>query len=132
MALFAYLIIRLFQLVFSVGTVFFSHNKLAGTVFRFVFSAKRTDPIWQCQMKFALISSFHEHMHLSPRRTPWLVMITWPIGVIMEDKNGSLDIGWARDGLFGVWYLPKRTSLTWYTRHIYTSVLINWDFVIVD
>jgi len=31
--LFAYLIIRLFQLVFSARTVFFSHNKSAGTVF---------------------------------------------------------------------------------------------------
>ena len=43
-ALFASLIIRLFQLVFLAGTVFFSHNKLAGTVFRLVFSAKRTGP----------------------------------------------------------------------------------------
>ena len=42
--LFAYLIIHLFHLVFSVGTVFFSHNKSAGTVFRLVFSAKRTEP----------------------------------------------------------------------------------------
>jgi len=38
----ASLIIRLFQLVFSAGTVFFSHNKSAGTVFRLIFSAKRT------------------------------------------------------------------------------------------
>ena len=30
---------------FLVGTVFFSHNKSARTVFRFVFSAKRTRPI---------------------------------------------------------------------------------------
>ena len=29
---------------FSVGTVFFSHNKSVGTVFRLVFSAKRTGP----------------------------------------------------------------------------------------
>ena len=40
--MFASLIIRLFQLVFSAGTVFFSHNKSVGTVFRLVFSAKRT------------------------------------------------------------------------------------------
>ena len=38
------LIIRLFQLVFSAGTVFFSHNKSAGTVFQLVFSAKWTGP----------------------------------------------------------------------------------------
>ena len=34
-----------FQIVFfSAGTVFFSHNKSAGTMFRLVFSAKRTEP----------------------------------------------------------------------------------------
>ena len=44
MAMFASLIIRLFQLVFLAGIVFFSHNKSAGTVFRFVFSAKRMGP----------------------------------------------------------------------------------------
>ena len=42
--MFAYFIIRTFQLVFSAGTIFFSHNKSAGTVFRLVFSAKRTGP----------------------------------------------------------------------------------------
>ena len=44
MALFASLIIRLFQLFFA-GTVFFSHNKSAEKVFRLVFSVKRTEPI---------------------------------------------------------------------------------------
>ena len=43
--MFASLIIRLFQLVFSAGTVFFSHNESAGTIFRLVFLAKRTVPI---------------------------------------------------------------------------------------
>ena len=33
MALFAYFIIRTFQLVFSAETVFFSHNNSVGTVF---------------------------------------------------------------------------------------------------
>ena len=42
--MFASLIIRLFQLVFSDGTVFFSHNKSAGTVFRLIFLVKRTEP----------------------------------------------------------------------------------------
>ena len=42
LSMFACLIIRTFQLVFSVGTIFFSHNKSAGTMFRLVFSAKRT------------------------------------------------------------------------------------------
>ena len=42
MALFASLIIRTFQLIFSAGTVFFFHNKSARIVFRHVFSAKRT------------------------------------------------------------------------------------------
>ena len=45
MVLSASLIIHLFQLVFSAGTVFFFHNKSVGTVFRFVFSVKRTGPI---------------------------------------------------------------------------------------
>ena len=36
------IIIRLFQLIFSAGTVFLSHNKSAETVFQLVFSAKRT------------------------------------------------------------------------------------------
>ena len=39
MALFASLIIRLFQLVLLVGTMIFSHNKSAGIIFRLVFSA---------------------------------------------------------------------------------------------
>ena len=34
-----------FQLVFSAGTMFFSHNKSAGTVFSAWFSAKRTRPL---------------------------------------------------------------------------------------
>ena len=45
LALFVSLLIRLFQLVFLAGTVFFSHNKSAGTMFRLVFSAKRTGPL---------------------------------------------------------------------------------------
>ena len=40
LALFVSLIIRTFQFVFSAGTLFFSHNKSAGTLFRLVFSAK--------------------------------------------------------------------------------------------
>jgi hypothetical protein len=39
---FACLIIRTFQLVFSTGTVFFSHTKLANSTFSHDFSAKRT------------------------------------------------------------------------------------------
>ena len=45
MVMFGSLIIHTFQLVFLDGTMFFSHNKLAGTVFRLVFSAKRTGPM---------------------------------------------------------------------------------------
>jgi len=43
--MFVSFIIHTFQLVFSAGTTFFSHDKSAGTVFRFVFSAKRTGPV---------------------------------------------------------------------------------------
>ena len=46
MALFAFLIIRTFQLIFSAETVFFSHNRSAEIMFRLVFSAKRTGPIF--------------------------------------------------------------------------------------
>jgi len=42
---FASLVIHTFQLVFSAGTMFFSHNESAGIMFRFVFSAKRTGPM---------------------------------------------------------------------------------------
>ena len=45
LAMSASLLIRLFQLVFLAGTIFFSHNKSARTVFRLVFSAKRTGPL---------------------------------------------------------------------------------------
>jgi hypothetical protein len=39
-ALFSWLIIRIFQLVFSDGTVFFSHKKSAETVFQLIFQHK--------------------------------------------------------------------------------------------
>ena len=42
--MFACLIICTFQLVFSVGTMFFSHSKLARIVFWFIFSTKQTGP----------------------------------------------------------------------------------------
>jgi len=45
MAPFASLVIRTFQLIFSAGTIFFSHNKSTRIVFRLIFSAKRTGPI---------------------------------------------------------------------------------------
>jgi len=41
--MFVCLIIRIFQLIFLVGTMLFFHNKSAGTMFRLVFSAKRTE-----------------------------------------------------------------------------------------
>ena len=40
----ACLVIHTFQLVFSAETVFFSHNKSIGTMFRLVFSAKQIGP----------------------------------------------------------------------------------------
>jgi hypothetical protein len=42
--LFIRLIIRLFQLVFSAGTVFFSHNKSANSVFQPAYQHSRTAP----------------------------------------------------------------------------------------
>jgi len=45
-ALFACIIIHTFQLVFPDETVFFSHAKSIRTVFRLIFSAKRTGPLY--------------------------------------------------------------------------------------
>jgi hypothetical protein len=45
LALFIRLIIRLFQLVFSAGTVFFSHNKSANNVFQPAYQHSRTGPL---------------------------------------------------------------------------------------
>jgi hypothetical protein len=53
--MFVCFIIRIFQLVFSAGTVFFSHNKSANSTFSHGFSAKRTGSI--VQSTIALIRS---------------------------------------------------------------------------
>jgi hypothetical protein len=45
MALFIWLIIRLFRLVFSAGTVFFSHKKSANSVFQPAYNSSRTAPM---------------------------------------------------------------------------------------
>jgi hypothetical protein len=45
LALFSQLIIRTFQLVFSVGIAFFSRKKSARTVFHLVFQLKRMGPL---------------------------------------------------------------------------------------
>jgi hypothetical protein len=44
-ALFIWLIIRLIQLVFSAGTVFFSHKKSANSVFQPAYNSSRTGPM---------------------------------------------------------------------------------------
>jgi hypothetical protein len=45
-ALFIRLIIRTFQLDFLAGTVFFSHDKSANSVFQLAYKHSRTGPIW--------------------------------------------------------------------------------------
>jgi hypothetical protein len=45
MVLFIWLIIRLIQLVFSAGTVFFSHKKSANSVFQPAYNSSRTAPL---------------------------------------------------------------------------------------
>jgi hypothetical protein len=42
--MFIRLIIRLFQLIFSAGTVFFSHNKSANSIFQPAYQHSRTAP----------------------------------------------------------------------------------------
>jgi hypothetical protein len=46
MALFIWLIIRLIQLVFSAGTLFFSHKKSANSVFQPAYNSSRTAPLY--------------------------------------------------------------------------------------
>jgi hypothetical protein len=43
-AMFIWLIIRLFQLVFSAATLFFSHKKSANSVFQPAYNSSRTAP----------------------------------------------------------------------------------------
>jgi IS4 transposase len=45
MVLFIWLIIRLIRLVFSAGTVFFSHKKLANSIFQPAYNSSRTTPM---------------------------------------------------------------------------------------
>jgi hypothetical protein len=46
MALFIWLIIRLIQLIFSAGTVFFSHKKSDNSIFQPAYNSSRTAPIY--------------------------------------------------------------------------------------
>jgi hypothetical protein len=46
LALFACFIIRIFQFIFLIGTIFFSHNKSANSTFSHNFSAKRTGSLF--------------------------------------------------------------------------------------
>jgi hypothetical protein len=45
MALFIWLIIRFIQLVFSAGTVFFSHKKSVNSIFQPAYNSSRTAPM---------------------------------------------------------------------------------------
>jgi hypothetical protein len=45
LALFIWLIIRLIQLVFLAGTVFFSHKKSANSIFQPAYNSSRTEPL---------------------------------------------------------------------------------------
>jgi hypothetical protein len=45
MVMFIWLIIRIFQLVFSAGTMFFSHTKLTNNVFQPAYQHSRTEPM---------------------------------------------------------------------------------------
>jgi IS4 transposase len=46
LALFIWLIIRLIQLVFSAGTIFFSHEKSVNSVFQPAYNSSRTAPLY--------------------------------------------------------------------------------------
>ena len=68
--LFASVIIRLFQLVFSVRTVFFSHNKSAGTVFGLFFQRSE----WGLGL-FTLYYSSISSMAADPADTALVVIV---------------------------------------------------------
>ena len=87
--LFVYLIIRLFQLVLSVGTMFFSHNKSARTVFRLIFSAKRTRPQRESN---CLGLKLRSNLGWCPSSTTQEVQIPedqycWSAGAFLEKEN---------------------------------------------
>ena len=76
MALFASLIIRLFQFVFSVGTVFFSHNKSAETVFWLVFQRSERDLSISCKI-WATPDPSKAQTSISSIRCPLAWLFKW-------------------------------------------------------
>jgi hypothetical protein len=50
LALFIWLIIRFIQLIFSAGTVFFSHKKSASSVFQPAYNSSRTGPLFDYEI----------------------------------------------------------------------------------
>jgi hypothetical protein len=62
-ALFACLIIRTFQLVFSIGTVFFCHNKSANITFSYGFSVKQAGPIYRQHFLLAIVASYEQNIN---------------------------------------------------------------------
>jgi hypothetical protein len=58
LALFIWLIIRLIQLVFSAGIVFFSHKKSANSIFQPTYNSSRTGPLNRT-LKISVHLSYH-------------------------------------------------------------------------
>ena len=109
MALFAYLIIRLFQLVFSARTVFFSHNKSTETVFRLIFSAKRTGP-------YVLV------LLISSSGLSWLLAWKMLVLLIKGYESIFLWLAWCHHGSLHIWYCDE----TRYTDISFTACSVGW------
>jgi hypothetical protein len=65
LALFIWLIIRLIQLVFSAGTVFFSHKKSANSVFQPAYNSSRMAPLLLI-IKLFLVKNTHTQRLILP------------------------------------------------------------------
>ena len=97
LATFVRLIIHIFWLVFLVGTVFFSYNKSAGTIFRLVFSAKRTEalparihPDPDLQMPCAL-AAVSESQYVARTRGPMVLYSVQSSIQCSKTKNQNLN-----------------------------------------
>jgi hypothetical protein len=68
LALFIQLIIRTFQLVFSAGTMFFSHNNSANSIFQPAYQHSRTEPYLRgCWCRAVITRHQHIVYHLQPQ-----------------------------------------------------------------
>jgi hypothetical protein len=83
MALFIRLIIRLFQFVFSAGTVFFYHNKSVNSVFQPAYQHSRTAPI-SVEIYFATYKMSKSDSTLREMMKTKITIVLRPVLVIVS------------------------------------------------